>query len=323
MDFTPDYSDGGKDYVYVLDGIENHCLVPPSSFDPLNASDEELEKYCFQPRPSDKSKLNEWKNLMCSYRNTPIPKLSVNNMKRTHEHSYDSTSTYASYSTRYSKIWSGYESNLGTNPANTYSQVQMDYIQPTISSVNGTCFNSYWVGLGGRNSGKLVQAGTATQNTNTHYAWYEYLSDNATSVTMQKIESLTINAGDSIHTYISFEKENNKFTYYIANNTTGCSASGYVLLNASNYYDGTTAEWIVERCSNGVGPYHLGEYGTITISNCKCKFLNVANWYDLTSCSGLYKVIMSSNQSYSGRILSTPGSPYNANCFSCVWKGYY
>ena len=36
------FEDGGKDYVYIINGIENHCLVPPEDFNPLTATDEEL-----------------------------------------------------------------------------------------------------------------------------------------------------------------------------------------------------------------------------------------------------------------------------------------
>lgn len=54
---------------------------------------------------------------------------------------------------------SGYVAKGGTN---AFAQVQGDFVQPTIQSgcANNT-YESTWVGLGGYNSGKLVQTGTA------------------------------------------------------------------------------------------------------------------------------------------------------------------
>lgn len=46
-DYVTEFDDGGKDYVYIIDGVKNHYLVPPDDFDPLTATDEELDRYCF------------------------------------------------------------------------------------------------------------------------------------------------------------------------------------------------------------------------------------------------------------------------------------
>ena len=62
-----------------------------------------------------------------------------------------------------------------------------------------------------------------------------------------------------------FRQQKNKFEYYIANNTTGKSASGYVELDASKQFDGTTVEWVVERCKSGGSLTSLGDYGTMTM----------------------------------------------------------
>jgi hypothetical protein len=326
------FLDGGKDYIYVIDGVENHYLVPPDGFTPLTATDDELERYCFPARPDIFSDdYAEWETLMANYRETPDPiiktkRVSLDRVSLDKEVlSTSASSVMATSTTRYSRIWSGYESNLGSSSATFYNQVQMDYIHPTISSTSGSCYNSYWVGLGGRNSGKLVQAGTATSGSSTHVAWYEYLSDTASSVSMQIISSLTINAGDNIHVYISFQKANNKFEYYIANNTTGQSAAAYVTLASSDYLDGTTAEWIVERCTNGSTglPYNLGNYGTITLTTCKATLSTSSTWLNLGSLSGLYNIIMKSNGASSGTTLSTPGSISSSNTqFSCTWNNY-
>ncbi len=42
--------DGGRIYVYFIDGIKNSFPVPPDGFDPLTASDEDLSTYGFPPK---------------------------------------------------------------------------------------------------------------------------------------------------------------------------------------------------------------------------------------------------------------------------------
>ncbi len=327
--FVIQFEDGGKDVVYVIDGIENHCLVPPRGFDPLYASDDELERYCFPPRPIEENELQKWEKRISLYKTSPEPVLISGDIITKPQNSSRHVTAEspdvlkAIYTTEYSSNWSGYVSDLGTSPYMTlsFSQVEMDYTQPAISSVSGSCLNAYWVGIGGCNSGNLVQAGTATSGSSTHYAWYEYLSDTGATVSMQTISSLTVSAGDAMHIYMSFEKENNKFTYYIANDTTGNAASGYVNLNANDYYDGTTCEWIVERCSYPSGYYHLGNYGSIILHDCRCKYLNIPSWYNMAGCSGLKREIMTSTTS--GTYLSIPSAPYNNNYFNCTWNYYY
>ena len=75
LSYIVEFEDGGKDYVYIIYGVENHCLVPPEGFNPLTASDEDLKKYCFPPRPSEKSELQNWENNLKHYKSTPTPKL--------------------------------------------------------------------------------------------------------------------------------------------------------------------------------------------------------------------------------------------------------
>jgi hypothetical protein len=319
------FADGGKDYVYIIDGVENHYLVPPYGFDPLIATDDELERYCFPSRPAlSSTDYTEWEALMSNYTGTPDPQIETKKVPTKKSTMVSSTLKTTAPTTQYANNWSGYVAYLNTSSTTYYNQVQTDYTHPSISSISGWCYNAYWVGLGGWNSGNLVQAGTATIDIADHFAWYEYLSDTATSVNIQRITSLPINAGDSIHVYISFQKANNKFEYYVANNTTGQSAAAYITLSYVDYLDGTTAEWVVERTTGASGSlFQLGNYGTLSLTNCKATLNTSSTWLNLGTLSGLYKVIMTSNGYSSGTALSTPGSisPTNTQ-FSCTWNNY-
>lgn len=107
--------------------------------------------------------------------------------------------------------------------------------------------------------------------------------------------------------------------YYIANNTTGKSASGYVELDASKQFDGTTVEWVVERCKSGGSLTSLGDYGTMTMKNCKATLNSSNTWLNLGNLSNLYKVTMIG----SGRnTLSSPGSISSGTQFTCTFKDY-
>ena len=59
-DHIEELSDGGKIYVYYINGIENDFPVPPAGFKPNEASDEDLATYGFPPRPDNEEALAEW-----------------------------------------------------------------------------------------------------------------------------------------------------------------------------------------------------------------------------------------------------------------------
>lgn len=321
-----DLPDGGKDYVFLVEGVENHYLVPPEGFNPVVASDEQLATYAFPPRPDveDFDAYSQWVSLMENYESTPLPEIEIT-VKPVEDENVSSTQTRSVTGTMRTTNWAGYVADLGTNSSNFYTQVQMDYKHPTIADIGGTSVTSYWVGLGGSNTHKLVQAGTATHNTAIHYAWYEYLSDTGETVAAQHLESLTINPGDRMHVYISFQRANNKFSYYIANNTTGKSASGIVNLSAATQFDGSTAEWIIERAeipttSGGTYLTSLGNFGEISITNCQATKNTSNTWYNLGQLNVKKCVMYNNSGSY---ILAEPGSITSSNRFICYFRNYH
>lgn len=323
IDILPD---GGLDYTFFVEGIENHYYVPPEGFDPITASDETLAMYAFPARPSedDSEEYAAWVERMTNYTGTPLPEIEVTVKPNPAAKNAEPLQSRAVSGTEQSLNWSGYMADLGTNSTTYYTQVQMDYTHPAISSIEGSSSTSYWIGLGGDNTGKLVQAGTATINTSLHYAWYEYLSDTGNSVVAQEISSLTISPGDKIHLYIAFQAANGKFEYYIANDTTGKSASGLVSLPTATQFDGTTAEWIVERSSTSTtSGLHLieklGNYGQVTMTNCKATKNTNNTWHDLNSLNPV-KIVMYDYGT--DNILSEPGSITSNNRFITYFRDY-
>jgi len=316
-DHIEELSDGGKIYVYYIDGIENDFPVPPAGFKPIEASDEDLATYGFPPRPTEEDELAEWTETMSAYKYTPIPQISqtdVFNGAYQPSSSLNSSATRGLDQTTNSKIWSGYVSK------GNFAMVQGDFIQPTIASSNpSNTHESTWVGLGGYGVQKLVQTGTAMNTLNgTHhyYAWYEYLSAIHNNPEIQ-FASIIVNPGDSIHTYCSFQQANNLFNAYIANNTNGTSQSVLVNISASEYFDSSTAEFINEKPSWGVTDNGLTNYGTTYWWNCQAYTMSCV-WQSLGSTT-YNKVIMYNPVTYDIRAVPTA---VNGQSFTSVWQAY-
>lgn len=325
------YPTAEKIYTYLINGVKQKYPVPPEGFSPLTATDEQLSTYGFPARPdtSDAEAYDSWVSLMTGYEGTPVPNIKIRQKAIVDEPTSNITNARAT--TIRNDHWSGYISDLGSSSSKFYTQVQMDYTQPTIKSVSGNCGISYWVGLGGGRSGSqsLVQAGTAARGLYENYAWFELIGDSQNHYE-QKL-NLKINPGDDIHLYVGFQAANNIFNCYIVNKTTGKHCS--VLLGDDegeiddNYpFDGTTVEWVVERpgysyVSNpGVTYlYNLPNYGNVTLTNCKAMINTSNTWDSLNSLTNLKRCVMVNS---SGQSLSTPSTISSNDQFTCTWGRY-
>ncbi len=315
-DHIEELNDGGKIYVYYIDGIENDFPVPPDGFKPLEASDEDLATYGFPARPTEAKELAKWNEDMSAYKYTPVPQITQTDVIHGFNHSDSRNTTNAvnglSQSTT-SSNWSGYVAK------GTYSMVQGDFVQPTINSSNPNyTHESTWTGLGGYTSSKLVQTGTAmtTYAGGRHYyAWYEYLSPTNPNPEIQ-FTSITVNPGDKIHTYCAFQRANDKFNAYIANNSNGTSQSVLVSIPASEYFDNSAADFINEKPSWSVTDNGLTNYGTTSWKNCHAYSMS-DGWYSLGST--IYDKVTMYNSSGAKR---AEPSGLSGQSFTSTWFNY-
>lgn len=89
------------------------------------------------------------------------------------------------------------------------------------------------------------------------------------------------------------------------------------MLDADEYFDGSTAEWVIEKAKT-----NLPKFGSITMSNCQAT-LNTSNtWKNLNSLSGVKKIILTDSGSSSGTVLCSPGSISSNHKFTATWKAY-
>lgn len=330
--YISEFSDGGKDYIYILDdGNELHALVPPPGFDPLTASDEDLEKYCFPSRPTSENErevsesYNNWVQMISCYTSTPEPDYSTMITTQT-----QTSRTMAEPG--YSGNWSGH-AVYADGVSTFFTQVEMVYTEPDIiSHPSKLCANYQWVGLGGSNSMSLVQAGTYIDDTDKtvteliHYPAVMYQPKYGGTYVRLLNTKLTVNPGDEIFVYATFQKANDKFGYYIANNTTGQSTNGYISLDADIYFDGSSAEWIIERMVTYTpdGPVNRGlaNFGTLQLRNCMLTSNVSSAWTGAYGRKDLQKITLTSNGRSSGLVLCHTEEMQRGNKFTTTWLNY-
>ncbi len=333
-DSVKELPDGGKIYIYKFDGVTHQFPLPPEDFDPLSATDEQLSTYGIPPRPdiNNEDDYLSWVEIVDGVNFVPMTELEVllhSEKESAPVHTCSETNKYSSTVPDKSVNWSGYVSNLGSSSSEFYTQVQVDYVEPTLTSNGGICGNGVWIGLGDANgSQKLVQAGTAIKlmEPDKHYAWFECIGSGVNSHP-QTIKGFNVNPGDKIHIYISFQAANDLFNWYIVNSTTGQAMSDTPIYDSDIYFDGSSVEWIVERpkltniYTDEVMYDELANYGSVTFTNCKAMLNTSTSWTNLEDLSGVTAMTMTSKGKLGGNTLSSPG-PINGDKFTCYWHNY-
>ncbi|WP_051263400.1 G1 family glutamic endopeptidase [Tuberibacillus calidus] len=205
----------------------------PSNFNPYTASNKELKNHHLPIKPKNKKEYKQWKHVISTIKTGKYIKPVFTEVKHK-----NSVSTVGSYN------WSGYVTN------DTYGSPDINVVSgywqvPDVENSKINTFSSSWVGIGGINKeNHLIQAGTEQQvdanGNKVFYFWWEQLPNYET-----KITSLSVHPGDQVFVYISYDPSDKTAWYFIENMTAG----GYTNfeVDAGYSYDGSTADWIVER----------------------------------------------------------------------------
>jgi hypothetical protein len=140
----------------------------------------------------------------------------------------------ASGGTLRSENWSGY-----IVTGEKYSEVAGTWTVPTVTPTSGDRYASDWVGIGGYESGYLIQAGTTEQDTDGHIvynAWTEILPKSETL-----IPGFTVRPGDSISVVVA-KGSGRSWTMTVVDSTESESYTRTVNYHAVN----DSAEWVHE-----------------------------------------------------------------------------
>jgi len=144
------------------------------------------------------------------------------------------TAVFADTVSATSSNWAGYIAQNGV-----YTGVSGTWIVPTIAASATLTSNATWVGIGGKTTSDLIQAGVyeiADSDGITYQAWYEMLPGDSTPI------NLTVSPGDSISVAI-LETSQNTWNVVITDNTTNQQFEQTVNYQSSL----SSAEWIQER----------------------------------------------------------------------------
>lgn len=153
--------------------------------------------------------------------------------------------------------WSGHVVGGSTD---VYTQVKALITTPTDRSYSCGYGNwGAWVGLGGYHSTNLIQAGiTNSPHVAGQYIFsIEYLNESNVNPPIF-VQSQTFPPGTDLLITVSYNRVTKKALFYLMNYSNGISYSRTTNGDVSQYYDGSSAEWINEK--NGPVMYNFGTF---------------------------------------------------------------
>jgi hypothetical protein len=242
----------------------------PEGFDPLKASENELIKHGFPPRPKEPRLLSEWEKVMHRLASMSFTEPQFFRTNRRHLPAIRDATTHTN------PTWSGgvvslpWPSSVDPEGAKffiAYGQWTVPSVTPAGPISNFRRFHcSSWVGIDGWNSNDVLQAGVhcAAQNTSAGvvetevYPWFEWFPENEIRIT-----DLIVSAGDSVSCLVSATSSTTA-NVILANSTTDKYVAVEMTAPGSTTLVGDTAEWIVERPQEAGVNTQLANYGSVT-----------------------------------------------------------
>jgi Peptidase A4 family len=293
--------------VKLEDGFEVVTFAPPSGFDPLIASPDDLEKNGFPAIPPDGPLRERYKRVWNQLRDKfhyVRPTFRLNG-QRAHGPRIGSGGT--------STNWSGAAVYANGRP---FRSVQADWVVPGLYAAldNKQYYGAVWIGLDGASGfPSMLQAGVecdvinvdSTVTVNVYPFWQWYPGPEV------QIGGFPIVPGDMVTMVICTDKGGRSWLSLI-NHISGASTS--VMLTPPKIelaLKGQSAEWIVEAPTVGgsVGP--LSDYGQVFFDNCSA----LTTDYATVDVSGATKIAMLS----SGDIMVSAGAVIAPNIIQCQY----
>jgi Peptidase A4 family len=247
------------------------ALVPPAGFDPVAASDAQLDAYGFPPRP-DATKAPGpyalWKTVVTRPVTRIVPQLQATKAVNGPEKMAAEGQRLANGSVgATSGNWSGYVVTAGSDPFKAdKTYIFASFTVPVAQQAFGRCSSSAvhaseWIGIDGSGSADVLQAGIKTsatcksgKTTGSYVAWYEWFPEDEID-----IKNFHIYPGDVIYVYV-WNKSSTEGHYFLEDVTTNKSSSLSFKAPKGTHLVGNSAEWIVERPSIGGKDATLANY---------------------------------------------------------------
>lgn len=245
----------GRVFKFSNEGTVGEQVLPPANWDPVKATDRELEVFGVEPRPKDASLLREWeaRNAGLKFAD-PAPDCSGWPDER-----YGLSPAHAN---DLSNIWSGGMAVYPSATTNAYRAASIQFVQPAfLGGCPGDALSDFavWAGLGGYGA-PLLQAGTAAMPSSLSGGrfWWEGIAggpDGTTSVPPQFIIASNQPAsGQTVVVRAYMNASGGLVRFSFTNVTTGVTTPrDFTSIGgqpAITFYDGSTAEWISETPRN-------------------------------------------------------------------------
>jgi hypothetical protein len=231
----------------------------PLGFNPATASDYQLERYGYPPRPDLDTTTDayaEWLRAVTAGQ-TAIASTGVLRPDRIHDLSrVNGTGT--------SSNWSGMV-DVGAHGQFDKTLAKWDVPSVGVDEEHSPAYSSLWVGLDGYSSGDIVQDGTESDavwvfgsSLSSYFAWVEYYPDGGAT----ELPNFDLSPGDQVYMSAkSCRNKENQFVgcFFLVNITKGERTSA-TERPPNSKFTGNNAEWILERPRVGGDIYDLPDY---------------------------------------------------------------
>ena len=288
--------------------------APPAGFDPITASDADLDLYKLPPRPNQNTEPKayaSWVKAMQHSKARIVPKLEqttifhgpanvVKNAKPSAEQGMSAPNGQLS-NVSYSSNWSGYVDFSG---ATSYGSTSFYYlvntmVVPVAQQAFGACtggwdWGSEWNGIDGWGSPDVLQAGvefdaycSGATRASYYSAWYEWYPYGEV-----RISGFPVTAGDDIFVEVWHTSATQGYAYLVNYNNNQSVQVGFTAYPGYPLR-GNSAEWVIERPTVGGSLATLTNYEMIPFWDAyayteSSVFYDIANGYavDMTDNSG-------------------------------------
>ncbi|MBB6732718.1 G1 family glutamic endopeptidase [Cohnella zeiphila] len=205
------------------ENLEFHNFVaPPSNFNALTASNDELTRFGLPKRPNvGTAEFEIWKKAVVGSKRVDSNPVAIPGLQ-------------FGLTTSTSHNYAGYRV---TDPGTYTSATTVTYVPAAASSASQVM--ATWAGL--HTAPNIIQAGAANSDSvsTTPYFWFEDYPGPA-----YKITGLTAHNGDQYYILVSYDSSTHNASYYISDFTTGQYTNGTF---SASYVGNTDVEYILEN----------------------------------------------------------------------------
>ena len=213
--------------------------------------------------------------------------------------------------------WSGYADGSKTTKAGTFTQVSGSWTTPSVKCGAEDELTSEWVGLDGWISSSLEQLGTMSwcyRGAAVYFTWWEMFPTGTGLIRV----GTALKPGDKVTASVT--RSGTDYTLKLTDATTPGNGFTTKQTCPATTCTGTSAEWIAERPSFGIGIAPLAHYNAFRITNGKQTSGGKAG--TIGSFATVNEVTMiDATQAYN--LNSVSGLTSKNSSFSTTWQNSY